>query len=75
MMYKKVQTTLTGLGFLALIGIVVLLIVLGPLLVIWSLNTLFPVLGIPYTWKTWLSVLVLSGTFGSTRLKFKTKTE
>jgi hypothetical protein len=47
-------------GFAVLI---VALVVLGPLIVIWSMNTLFPVLAIPYTWQTWLSVLVMSAFF------------
>ena len=47
-------------GFAVLI---VALVVLGPLFVIWSMNTLFPILAIPYTWQTWLSVLVMSAFF------------
>jgi hypothetical protein len=43
-----------------LIVVVVLGIVFGPLAVIWALNTLFPVLAIPHTFKTWLAILVLS---------------
>ena len=35
------------------------LIVIGPLLGIWALNTLFPVLAIPYTWQTWLAFALL----------------
>ena len=48
---------------LILIGIAVLLIVFGPLLAIWSLNTLFG-LGIAYTLKTWFAALVLAGIVG-----------
>jgi hypothetical protein len=40
----------------------------GPLLIIWALNTLFPVLAIPYTIWTWLAVLVLGG-FWKTKVK------
>ncbi len=43
-----------------LIVVVVLGIIFGPLAVIWALNTLFPVLAIPHTFKTWLAILVLS---------------
>ena len=46
-----------------LVGVVFLLIVLGPLLTIWSLNTLFPVLAIPYTVETWFAALLLGGLF------------
>jgi len=41
--------------------IVALLIVLGPLAIIWSLNTLFPALAIPYNLDTWCAVVVLNG--------------
>jgi hypothetical protein len=38
---------------------VVCLIILGPLLIIWSVNTLFPVADIKYTFGTWCAVLLL----------------
>jgi hypothetical protein len=44
------------------IVLIVFLIALGPWLVIWSLNTLFPVLAIQFTFWTWCAVIVL-GTF------------
>jgi len=36
------------------------LLIAGPLLTIWALNTLFPALHIPYAWDTWLAVNLLS---------------
>jgi hypothetical protein len=48
-----------------LIALVIAIIVIGPLLLIWSLNTLFPVLAIPYAIETWIAVLILSGVFKS----------
>jgi hypothetical protein len=51
-------------GILKLIaGIIILLVVIVgfPLLGIWSLNTLFPVLSIPYTWQTWAAFVLLFG--------------
>jgi len=36
--------------------------ILGPILTIWSLNTLFPSLSIPITMETW-SAIVLLGIF------------
>lgn len=48
--------------FLTLIGMVMLLIVLvaiGPIVVIWALNTLFPILAIEFTFYTWLAVVIL----------------
>jgi hypothetical protein len=51
------------------IGVIVLVIllgILGPLLTIWSLNTLFPVLAIPYTLQTWAAAAILAGLVGGT---------
>ena len=42
--------------------LIVVLVALGPWLVIWSLNTLFPVLAIEFTFWTWAAVIIL-GTF------------
>ncbi len=53
------------------IALIVTVIVLGPLLGIWSLNTLFPVLNIPYTWQTWAAFLLLFGSV--TGLRFGSK--
>jgi hypothetical protein len=35
------------------------LVALGPFITLWTLNTLFPLLAIPYTWQTWLAALFL----------------
>ena len=43
--------------------LIVALVVLGPLLTIWALNTLFPILAIPYNIYTWGSVLIMSAFF------------
>jgi hypothetical protein len=43
------------------ITLLVIVIVFGPLAGIWSLNTLFPVLNIPYNWQTWLAYLLVFG--------------
>jgi hypothetical protein len=50
-----------------LFGVVIALatiavLIVGPLLVIWALNQLFPVLALPYTIWNWLAVVIL-GTF------------
>jgi len=45
------------------IVIVVALVALGPLLTIWSLNVLFPVLAIKYSLESWLAVVILGGLF------------
>ena len=51
---------------LTMLALAVLIILLGPVLLIWSLNTLFPVLNIPVTLETWLAVVILSGLFKTT---------
>ena len=51
------KDVILGLLAFALISIV-------PILIIWSLNTLFG-LGIAYTIKTWLATLILTGTLAA----------
>jgi len=41
--------------------LIALLVVFGPLVSIWALNTLFPVLAIPYTFETWCAVVLIKG--------------
>lgn len=41
------------------------LIVIGPLLFIWALNTLFPVLAIEYNIATWAAAFIISATLTS----------
>lgn len=45
-------------------ALIVVLITIGPLLTIWALNTLFPVLAIPYTFWTWAAALILGSLIG-----------
>lgn len=51
------MTTITKLIFF--IALLISLVVLLPIGVIWSLNTLFA-LSIPFTFETWLAVFILS---------------
>jgi membrane protein implicated in regulation of membrane protease activity len=46
-----------------LLGLILIaaLVAVGPLLVIWSINTLFPVAAVPYDIWTWLAVIILFG--------------
>jgi hypothetical protein len=49
-------------GWIATVLIISLFLVaiaLGPVAVIWSLNTLFPALAIPFTFSTWLATAIL----------------
>ena len=50
--------------------LIVIIVIFGPLLSIWALNTLFPVLAIPYTLETWAAMLLVGGIF---RSSFSTK--
>jgi hypothetical protein len=54
------------IAVVGIIALVVVLIIAGPLLLIWALNTLFPVLAIPYTIWTWLAALILAATVSPT---------
>lgn len=47
------------------IALVALLVVVGPLALIWALNTLFPVLAIPFTIETWLAAFIIPATLRS----------
>lgn len=46
------------------------MIIVGPLLTIWALNTLFPVVAIPYSIETWFAVVVL-GAFIKSKVSVK----
>jgi hypothetical protein len=48
---------------IAFVLLIILVIALGPLLGIWALNTLFPVLNIPYTLDTWAAAILIKGFF------------
>lgn len=54
---------LKAIGIIGIILVVILLVIFGPLLTIWVLNTLFPSLAIAYTFKTWLAALLLGAFF------------
>ena len=40
-----------------MIALIILAVIFGPLILIWSMNTLFPLLAIPYNFWTWLAVI------------------
>jgi len=56
----------TSTTFMLLALLILALVILGPLISIWALNTLFPVLAIPYSIETWLAVIVVAGLFKTT---------
>ena len=54
-------------------GVLLIIIAIagGPIVGIWSLNTLFPMLAIPYSWQTWAAFFLLFGSI--TGLRFGSK--
>jgi hypothetical protein len=58
------------IGVAGVFVVIVLILLFGPLFTVWALNTLFPALAIPYTFYTWLAVLVLGAAL---RTKVSTK--
>jgi hypothetical protein len=51
------------IGLLFAIALVIVILAIGPLATIWSANTLFPSLAIPYTLETWVAVIILGAFF------------
>jgi hypothetical protein len=51
---------------LLLVLLIIGLIVVGPFITIWALNTLFPALVIPYTFETWLATVILGSVIKTT---------
>jgi len=54
------------------IALIVVLLAIGPWLVIWALNTMFPQLAIQFTFWTWCAVVIL-GTFFRANVNVKRK--
>jgi len=61
---QEVDVSAAGAIFFIFIAMLAL-VVFGPFIFVWSLNTLFPILIIPYTFKTWLAALLLHGLIGA----------
>lgn len=53
------KSTKFKIGIWAFVVLLIVIVLFGPLAVIWALNTLFQ-LGIDYTFWNWLAVIVLS---------------
>jgi len=60
---------MTKVAFIVIL--VVAIIVGGPLAIIWSLNTLFPVLAIPFTIWTWIAAFFLGSLVTKSGVKLK----
>jgi hypothetical protein len=59
--------------FKLIVGITLItaVVIFGPLAGLWSLNTLFPLLSIPYTFETWAAFFLLFGSLTGLRIGFK----
>lgn len=44
----------------AMVALIIAILAAGPWLVIWSMNTLFPVLAIEFSLSTWAAVVILA---------------
>lgn len=49
------------IGFLVVF--ILFMIIIGPLMTIWAANTLFPALAIPYSFESWIAVIILGAFF------------
>ena len=58
-----IKTLFATLGAAAGIIALIAIIVLFPFVFIWSMNILFPALAIPYTFETWLAIVLLQTFF------------
>ena len=56
-----------------LLVLLFVVVLLGPFLAIWSLNTLFPVLAIPYSIETWLATAIVVSIIRGDGVSFKGK--
>ncbi len=65
-------SALSVTGIILLVILLITAVVLWPLAIIAAMNTLFPLLSIPYNFITWLSVVVLNiSTFGGLQMTIK----
>jgi len=53
--FNEKEATILG------VALIIIIIIAGPLITIWALNTLFPALAIPFTFWTWLAAAILGG--------------
>ena len=58
-----IKLPFTTAGIIFMLVLVALIFIGGPIALIWALNTLFPVLAIPYTLETWLAAFIIPAAF------------
>lgn len=54
---------MNGIATVFVILLVIAFVIFSPFLMIWALNTLFPVLAIGYSIKTWFAIVIIAGLF------------
>lgn len=59
------KTTKDIITIIAILAFALLAVIFGPLATIWAVNTLFPLLAIPYNFYSWLAVVVINLTLRS----------
>ena len=68
------MTTKAWIALVAVVVFLLALIILWPFAIIGALNTLFPLLSIPYSFLSWLSVVILNlASFGGLTAAIKRK--
>ena len=68
-----IKTNNNVVDILIMIFLILLVLIFGPLVTIWSLNTLFTTLAIPYTMETWAATVIVTGVIQSTNLGIKSR--
>ena len=64
-MANLIKETVGAVGWIAFVAI---LVIAGPLITIWAMNTMFPALNIPMNFQTWLASLVLGSFFSKVKV-------
>jgi hypothetical protein len=64
---RMVEMTSALIKIIFGITLILVAVIFGPILGIWSLNTLFPVLNIPYNVETWCAYFLLFGSITGLR--------
>jgi hypothetical protein len=64
-MANLIKETVGAIGWIVS---VVILVIAGPLITIWALDTMFPILNIPVNFQTWLATLILGSFFSKAKV-------
>ena len=64
-MANLIKETVGAVGWIVS---VVIIVIAAPLITIWALDTMFPVLNIPVNFQTWLATLILGSFFSKAKV-------